>query len=272
MLANYTLASTSPAIDYVPSNTTTHPVAATAIPSLATDFFGNPRPDPGNTKAFDIGAIELQATAAQVTPGLTAIAPASFVRGTTVTVVLTGANLASTSKVNLTGTGVTASSFTVTSSTSVSVTLVVAPGAALSPAAHTIGLTTVDGNTNTVQFAVTGATATFSAPTPVLTSSPATTTPKVGTITVSNAAAATGPLTLTAAPTITRTAGSGTFAITGGSCASGSQVNPGGSCTVIVQYTPPLTGNRTANSTAHITLTGSGLAAATLNSAAFNGN
>ncbi len=85
---------------------------------------------------------------------------------------------------------------------------------------------------------------------------------------MSNAAAATGPLTLTANPAITRTAGTGTFSITGGSCASGSVVNPGSSCTVIVHYAPATT----AASTAHITITGSGLAAAALNSGSFNGN
>ena len=50
LFANYALTSGSPAVDYVPV-TQTHPTA---------DFFGNPRPDPGNPNRFDVGAIEFQ--------------------------------------------------------------------------------------------------------------------------------------------------------------------------------------------------------------------
>jgi hypothetical protein len=50
LFANYALAATSPAIDYVPV-AQTHP---------STDFFGNPRPDPANLTKFDVGAVEFQ--------------------------------------------------------------------------------------------------------------------------------------------------------------------------------------------------------------------
>lgn len=53
-LGNFAMVSGSPAIDYIP---TSSPTAALA-PS--TDFFGNPRPDPARTTAFDIGAVEYQ--------------------------------------------------------------------------------------------------------------------------------------------------------------------------------------------------------------------
>ena len=203
-------------------------------------------------------------------PALTSIAPASGVRGGSVNVTLTGTNLtgATWSAANTTGyPNITVTGFTVVNATTVTATLNIGATTTLGP--KNFSVTGPGGTSNTVAFTVKGATVAFSGPTPALTA--ATVTPKVGTITVSNAAAATGPLTMTAAPTITRTAGSGTFSITGGTCASSSVVNPGGSCTVIVQYTPPLVGNRTAFSTAHITITGSGLAAATLNSPNFSG-
>jgi hypothetical protein len=50
LFANYALNANSRAIDYIPV-AQTHP---------GTDFFGNPRPDPGNPTKFDIGAIEFQ--------------------------------------------------------------------------------------------------------------------------------------------------------------------------------------------------------------------
>jgi parallel beta-helix repeat protein len=54
LFGNYGLNAGSPAIDYVPATGTT------AQPHPATDFFGNPRPDPANTTRFDVGAIEFQ--------------------------------------------------------------------------------------------------------------------------------------------------------------------------------------------------------------------
>jgi hypothetical protein len=48
LFGNYALNAGSPAIDYVP----------VAQPHPATDFFGNPRPDPANPTHFDPGAVE----------------------------------------------------------------------------------------------------------------------------------------------------------------------------------------------------------------------
>ena len=83
MFANYALnAKCSPAINYIP----------VARPHPSTDFFGNPRPDPANLNQFDIGAVEYQVPAG-LAPTLTAINPTSGVRGTSVPVTITGANL-----------------------------------------------------------------------------------------------------------------------------------------------------------------------------------
>ena len=57
-LGNYALATGSPAIDAIPN---TSPTFAQA-PS--TDFFGNPRPDPGSPRSIDVGAVEFQGAGA----------------------------------------------------------------------------------------------------------------------------------------------------------------------------------------------------------------
>lgn len=109
-------------------------------------------------------------------------------------------------------------------------------------------------------FRVTGATITFSALN--LTTNPANTTIKNGFVTVTNTASGVnaGALTLTAAPTVIKASGPGASSfsvIAGGTCASGTVVNPGGgSCTVRVQYNP---GGSTATSTAHVRITGRGI-------------
>ncbi len=58
-LGIYSLASGSPAIDYVPVSAANLPVATE--PTLARDFFGNPRPDPAAPLRFDVGAVEFGA-------------------------------------------------------------------------------------------------------------------------------------------------------------------------------------------------------------------
>jgi hypothetical protein len=60
LFANYALAPGSPAIDYIPTTGGTFNTAA--YPTLATDFFGNSRPDPTITNRIDVGAIEYQGT------------------------------------------------------------------------------------------------------------------------------------------------------------------------------------------------------------------
>jgi hypothetical protein len=351
-LGNYALAVSSPAIDYIPVKS----MAGILAPN--TDFFGNPRPDPSQPKGFDVGAVEFQGinpvptlssispnfgargTTVAVTltgtnligttaitvsgkgvsapsftvvnsttittnfiitptaglgtvnvhvtsaggtsndvqftvqgPTLTSIAPSSGVRGTSVNVTLTGTNLLGATGVNAQGNNINVSNFVVVNATTVTATLTLAPGTALG--GHNISVSTPNSNggvTNNVTFTVLGGSASFTGPTPALTTSPASNTTKNGTITVTNnsTGANAGPLTLTAAPTNARQTGTGTFTITGGTCLSGTVIAPGGSCTINVRYVPPTTG--TLGSTANVTITDSGATTATQTSATFTGN
>jgi hypothetical protein len=198
---------------------------------------------------------------------VTSISPNSGLRGTaTLPVTFAGANLTGTTGISGLGGGVSlvAGSLTVVSSTQVNATLAISAGATLG--IHNLGLTTPIGATNTLPFTVTGAT--ISAPAPALTTTTANTTTKTGTITVTANGA---QLTLTAAPTIAKvgTAG-GTFSITGGTCANGTAVAAGNTCTIIVQYAP---GTSTATATANVTITGTGASGTgSLTSANFTAN
>ena len=258
-LGNYALAAGSPAINYI----TLLNSAVTYALAPSTDFFGNPRKT-ANNPAVDVGAVELQPGPP---PTLASIAPTSGVRGTAVPVTLTGTNLTGATAVNVSGTGVTVSALVVVNSTTITATFTIGAGAPLT--ARNVTVTTPNGTSNSVTFTVTGATVTFAGPTPSLVTGTLTT--HSGTVTVSNAATATGPLTLTAAPAVVKTAGpaAATFSITGGTCVSGSVVNPGGSCTITVTYTP---NGSTTVSTAHISLANTGAATNPLNGPNFNAN
>jgi hypothetical protein len=198
---------------------------------------------------------------------VTSISPNSGLRGTaTLPVTFAGANLTGTTGISGLGGGITlvAGSLNVVSATQVNANLAISAAATLG--IHNLGLTTPIGTTNTLPFTVTGAT--ISAPAPVLTTTPATTATKTGTITVTANGA---QLTLTAAPTITKvgTAG-GTFSITGGTCANGTAVAAGNTCTIIMQYAP---GTSTATATANVTITGTGASGTgSLTSANFTAN
>jgi hypothetical protein len=203
-------------------------------------------------------------------PTLTSISSSAGVRGTSVNLTLTGSNLTGATAVNVSGGGVTASTPVVVNDSTVTVTLTIASNSALG--VHNLSVTTPNGTSNALSFTVTGATAAISVPSPLLTTTTANTNTKSGTITVSNTAtgANAGPFTFTAAPTIAKVGNAGgAFSTTGGTCASGLVVAPGGSCTVTVQYAP---GTSTATATAHVTITGTGLATATLNGANFTAN
>jgi len=60
-LGNYSLAAGSPAIDYIST--------ANAEDYQSIDFFGNPRPDPGNPNTIDVGAVEFQGAGGGGGPG-----------------------------------------------------------------------------------------------------------------------------------------------------------------------------------------------------------
>ena len=203
-------------------------------------------------------------------PALTAIAPTSGFLNTTVPVTFTGTNLSGVNGVTGLSAGVTlvTNSLTVVSSTEVTASLAIA--ATATTGVKNVGLsTTAIGNTNTVAFTVQGAAVTISAPTPTLAPTTPNTATETATMTVSNSATANGNLTLTAAPAIVPVPANPAFSITGGTCASGTVVAPGGSCTIIVQYAP---GASTATVNAHVTITGTGMSTPTLNSANFTAN
>ena len=238
------------------SITTTFTIAATASASARTVNVTTPIGVTGNVTFTVTG------------PTLTGIAPASGIRGGSVAVTLTGTNLTG-GRVN-TPANVTASGVAV-SPDGTTLTATLAVGNAATLGAKNISVATPLGTTANVTFTVLGATATISAPTPALTTAPANTTTKTGTITVTNSVTGANgaPLTMTAAPAITRTGGTGTFSITGGTCTSTTVLNPGTNCTITVQYAP---GTSTATATAHITITAADLATATQNGASFNAN
>ena len=107
LFANYALAASSPAIDYVPLNTTTYPSGT--VPALTTDFFGHPRPDPANLTHFDVGAIEFQGTGV----GSVYVSPTSLQFAAML--VGTGSSAAQTLTVtNSTGAGITGLTIAVT--------------------------------------------------------------------------------------------------------------------------------------------------------------
>jgi hypothetical protein len=115
---------------------------------------------------------------------------------------------------------------------------------------------------------VTQAIVAFSAPTPALNTGGTST--KNGVITVSNTG--TGPLTLTAAPSIAKASGTGTGTPSiqpGGTCISGAVIPAAtGTCTINVRWVP--TNTLTANLA--VTLTDSGAATGTQTSATFPAN
>jgi hypothetical protein len=113
----------------------------------------------------------------------------------------------------------------------------------------------------------------FSAPAPPLTTATANRNTKNGVITVTNSG--TGPLTLSAAPTIAKSVGStGTFSIQpGGTCLSGTVVaSGGGQCTIDVRYVPPAAPTTLTTATANVTVTDSGAATGSQTSPNISGN
>jgi hypothetical protein len=150
VLGNYALASSSPAIDYVP--------VAQLRAGTSTDFYGNQRPDPTNPNAFDVGAVEFQGAAPIAS--LTGITPAIGQPGTSMNVTLAGTNLGDAASMSAPGQpNITVTNFAVVNNTTVTATLNLACGTMLGT--HTINVVTPLG-ARTVTFTV-------AAPTPTLT-------------------------------------------------------------------------------------------------------
>jgi hypothetical protein len=151
LFGNYALNAASPAINYVP----------VAQPHPATDFFGNPRPDSGNTSFFDVGAVEFQAPGGPHGPGggggaggptLASISPNSGARGTSVAVTLSGTGFTGATTVDVSGNNVTVTGMTVVSDSQITATFVIAANAGTN--ARTVTVTTSAGGSNTVAFTV----------------------------------------------------------------------------------------------------------------------
>jgi hypothetical protein len=213
-----------------------------------------------------------------VGPFLRSITPNSGVRGTSgIAVTLTGVGLTNTTAVTVTGGNgnVTVTGFSVISDTQVNATLNIASAALFGGRAVRVTVTPPGGaaqTSNTVVFTVKGGTFGFSGP--VLTSTPATTATKNGTITVTNTTtgANAAPITLTAAPNLVQEVPASPpaalkFSITGGTCVSGTVLNPGGSCTITVQYAP---GGVTTTASAYVLLPNTGAAFNPASSPHFN--
>jgi hypothetical protein len=193
---------------------------------------------------------------------ITSITPASGVRGATVPVTLIGTNFfAGSTLTPAGGSGISVGSLVLSpdgTKMTANFTIMNYAGAPLGPL--NVVVTNASGTASApVTFTVTAGTASFTVPTN-MTTTPADTTTKTGTVTVTNSASGStaGPLTLTANPTIARTAGTGTFSIiSGGTCVSGLVLNPGDTCSVNVQYVPGGS-SPTGTATGRITVTDSG--------------
>jgi hypothetical protein len=99
-------------------------------------------------------------------PALTTVAPNSGVRGTAVSVTLTGANFTSTgTTVTVSGAGVTVSAMTVGDSATITATFTISPTAGLT--ARSVTVKTPGGTSNTQTFTVQGPTLVSVTPNPV---------------------------------------------------------------------------------------------------------
>ncbi len=260
-LSNYSLASGSPAINYI--NQANSPTSYTAAP--ADDFFGTLRKSNG---AVDAGAVEFASIVNF--PILNSVTPNSGSRGASVNVTLTGQYLTGASIVAVSGTNVGVTNLSVVNDTTVTATINIAGGATLG--LRNVSITTPGGTvTLNNSFRVIGATVTF---TPAgLNTTPGNRNPKDGTVTVRNTAtgANAGPLTLTGTPTLTPISGTGTFTITGGTCVNGAVVNAGGTCTINVHYVPPAA-PASMSSTMRVNLPNTGATTNPLQSGNITGN
>jgi hypothetical protein len=205
-------------------------------------------------------------------PTLTSVNPNNGARGNAVPVTLTGTNFTATGTTfSVSGTGVAVSGISVIGSTTATAIFTITSGAALGLR----NVTVTNPNTSATAsnaFTVTGATLGFTGPSPALTTTPANTATKTGFETVTNTTtgATAGPFQFTAAPTITRASGTGTFSIiAGGTCTATTVLAPSASCTINVQYAP---GGSTVTATAHVNVTGTGAATGTVSSTNFSAN
>jgi hypothetical protein len=229
----------------------------------AYDFFGSQRKPTGAcTSGLDSGAVEFlpAGPAGSTNAEVLSLDPNTAPVGSAnITVNLSGTALSGATNVSFGGnaSGVRVNSFTVVNDSSINANITITRNATLGT--HNVTVNTPHGNSVAVPFTVTSASANFSSAAALATGGRNT---KNAVITVTNPAASTGPFVLGAAPIITRLNGTGTFTITGGTCASGVSVNPGSNCTITVQYVPPAA-PASVTSHAYITIAGLGFTTAT---------
>ena len=270
VLGNYALAAGSPAIDYVPLSSTTLP---TNLLALAMDFFGNPRPDPGNPTHFDIGAVEFQGNGVGT---IASISPNTGAQGTGVNVTITGTFLTGATAVNVSGGGISVSNFAAVSGTTVTATFTIAPNATLT--ARNVTVTTPAGTSNAVTFTViapAAPTLTSIAPnselrgistdvtltgTNFVTGSTVVATPAVSGFSISNVVVQ-NPTTITATFSSSTTAPVGAVNIGVITAGGASNTLPFAISGPVLTSIAPASGNR--DGTVPITLTGSGLTGTT---------
>jgi hypothetical protein len=244
------------------------------------DFFGNLRPELGDTTYFDPGAVEYQtqaaATGVTVTPGSFAFGNVRVGFTAAETFSISNGTAATIARPTVTGTGFARTGGTcgaggIAANATCTYTVTFTPTAAT---AYSGSLTfgtgvTVNGGTQ-VTFTGTGVVIiTFSGPTPALNTGGTTTKNGVVNVTYSGT---TGTFTFTAAPTIAKVGGgSGTFSIQpGGTCIMGKVLAPAGTCTIDVRFVPTNTITRTADVT--VTGTATGFATGAYTSATFPAN
>jgi hypothetical protein len=284
VFGNYSLQSTSTAVDHDTCATTgpcVQTIAASGVASVTvpgTDFFGNPRPDPAAPNNFDIGAVEFQGTGTTAgAPTLSSITPNTGVRGTSVNVTLTGTNLQGATAVTVACVttcavnGVTVQAVNVVSPTQITATFIISTTATAS--ARNVTVTTAAGTSNPVPFTVQGPTLTSISPAQGFQGTTVAVTLTGTNLTGATAVTAGPGVTATITGTPTATTVTANFVISGGAAATARNVTvttPIGT-TNAVTFTvqnPTLTSiappSGARGTTQAVTLTGTGLAGATV--------
>jgi hypothetical protein len=243
-LGNYALNENSPAINFIPVSATTQATMPT------TDFFGNPRPDPANPNAFDIGAVEYAPSgAASLGLSATSISFGNQLNGSTTVMSVTLSNGGAVPATgitysSLTGTGfVRATSGTCGASLAggadCTLTIEFQPAKAQSmpllaygPATLAIG----SANAGALSLNLSGSSFLLFNPTTLTFSESLNGTSTAQSVTLTNAG--TSPLFLTGFAVTTTSGGANQFVIPGGGNTCGATLTGGNSCTVALEFHP----------------------------------
>ncbi len=255
-LGNYGLTNASPINGMVSCGTQNYNDAP------AFDFYGNVRKSAA-CHGVEPGAVELSTTVASG-PEIISLDPNTTPIGTTDLVVnLSGSGFTGVTGVSFggLGSGIRVNNFSIVNDSSINVNISVPR--TVTPGNYNVAFTGMPAGEG-IPFTVTNATVAFSNNLfNGLTTAPANTSTKTVMVTVTNTGAGTfpGPFVLTAPPAVVKNGfgGAGRFSVIGGTCAVGSQIEVGQSCTVEVQYAP---NGSVGVETAHITLTGEGFSSA----------